>query len=363
MIKKWLKPLIKKNKKLYIFINLIKVYILFLLDLVLLPIFFLTYLITNKNYSRAGQSLINSYCITGGYSNDFLSFILSIFNPPKALDLLCLDDHFKLRDNVNEIVDALNINGFYVFKDKLPISFVDELHKFSLLTPSVLRPMDGDAGAILSECIYAPDKKRAICYDFKQKDLINFAPVQQIISNPLFIRIAQKYLNVEPYLDGISMWWQTDFNAEPDKSAAQYFHFDMDRIKWLKFFIYLTDVDRGGGPHTFVAGTHKSGAVPQRILGKGYERLEDIEILNSFNPANVKAFLGGRGTIIVEDTRGLHKGQNVTSKDRLLLQLQFSNSLFGSNGSHYNKNNFNQIKVNDLKLLINSNPGIYKCFL
>lgn len=333
------------------------------MDLAFLPVFFLIFLITNKNYSRAGQSLINAYCITSGYSNDFLSFILSIFNPPKSINMLLLDDHINLKDNVNEIVDALNSNGFYVFKDKLPISFVDELHAFSLQTPSVLRPMDGDFGTILHEGIYSPEKKKSICYDYKQKDLINFATVQQIISNPLFIRIAQKYLNVEPYLDGISMWWQTNINVAPDKSAAQYFHFDMDRIKWLKFFIYLTDVYEGDGPHTFVSGTHKSGSVPQRILRRGYERLDDFVILNSFDPANVKAFLGGRGTIIVEDTRGLHKGQNVLNNDRLILQLQFSNSLFGGNGSHYDKNNFNQIKVNDLKLLINSNPGIYKCFL
>ena len=32
---------------------------------------------------------------------------------------------------------------------------------------------------------------------------------------------------------------------------------------------------------------------------------------------------------MVEDTRGLHKGKHVSRGDRLVLQLQFSNSLFG----------------------------------
>ena len=46
-------------------------------------------------------------------------------------------------------------------------------------------------------------------------------------------------------------------SKKADSEAAQMFHFDLDRIKWLKFFIYLTDVKINSGPHVYVSGTHK----------------------------------------------------------------------------------------------------------
>ena len=84
------------------------------------------------------------------------------------------------------------------------------------------------------------------------------------------------------------------------------------------------------GPHCFVAGTHRSGSIPQKFLSQGYARLSDTDVNASFAAAVVLEFGGARGTIIVEDTRGLHKGKPVRRGDRLMFELEFSNSLFGA---------------------------------
>ncbi|MEI6399325.1 MAG: phytanoyl-CoA dioxygenase, partial [Pseudomonadota bacterium] len=115
----------------------------------------------------------------------------------------------------------------------------------------------------------------------------------------------------------------------PDKTAAQYFHFDMDRIKWLKFFIYITDVGPDNGPHSFIAKSHRSGGIPGELLQGFYKRLTDEEVFTHYGPKSRIEFTGVKGTIIAEDTRGLHKGKHVQSGDRLVFQLQYSNSLFG----------------------------------
>jgi ectoine hydroxylase-related dioxygenase (phytanoyl-CoA dioxygenase family) len=104
----------------------------------------------------------------------------------------------------------------------------------------------------------------------------------------------------------------------------------MERIKWIKFFFYLTDVTEDTGPHVFVPTTQKAFGIPFSLRKKGYVRLSDTEVSEHYPSAIWKEFTGARGTLIVEDTRGLHKGKHCVSGDRLLFQLEFTSSAFGA---------------------------------
>ena len=73
-----------------------------------------------------------------------------------------------------------------------------------------------------------------------------------------------------------------------------------------------------------------TGKTPQNFLSKGYARLTDAEVSANFSPNALIEFVCGRGTIIAEDTRGLHKGKPVLKDDRLMFEFEFSNSLFGA---------------------------------
>jgi hypothetical protein len=64
-------------------------------------------------------------------------------------------------------------------------------------------------------------------------------------------------------------------------------------------------------------------------LSRGYARLDDADVARHFPADDHIQFTGPRGTIIAEDTRGLHKGQHVTRGDRLIFQLELTNTLFG----------------------------------
>jgi ectoine hydroxylase-related dioxygenase (phytanoyl-CoA dioxygenase family) len=143
------------------------------------------------------------------------------------------------------------------------------------------------------------------------------------------LAVAQDYLRSSPILDIVAMWWHTAFSDRPDARAAQMFHFDMDRPRWLKFFVYLTDVTPESGPHCFIRGSHRTGAIPPDLLARGYARLDDDVVAAHFAPEDHIRFVGKKGTIIAEDTRGLHKGQHVERGDRLVFQLEFTNTLFG----------------------------------
>jgi ectoine hydroxylase-related dioxygenase (phytanoyl-CoA dioxygenase family) len=126
------------------------------------------------------------------------------------------------------------------------------------------------------------------------------------------------------------MWWSSNYIKGADKQAAQDFHYDMDRIKWLKFFIYLTDVDENNGPHCFIKGSHRSGNIPDSLLSIGYARLSDEDVANYYSPDKYLYHKGTVGTIVAEDSRGLHKGHPLKYGERLVFQVQFSISEFGS---------------------------------
>ena len=67
--------------------------------------------------------------------------------------------------------------------------------------------------------------------------------------------------------------------------------------------------------------------MPEKMWKDG--RIQDAEIYESFPKQDVLEIAGSKGTIIAVDTRGLHKGKVLERGERLLLQFEFTNSLFG----------------------------------
>lgn len=149
--------------------------------------------------------------------------------------------------------------------------------------------------------------------------------MQRIVSDFSILAVPQAYLRCRPVLSSSLMWWSTAFSAEASTEAAQLFHFDMSQIKFLKVFIYLTGVSQTNGPHSYVVGSHRR--LPREL--RDDRRHRDEEVLQHYTAQRITTITGPRGLIFAADTRGLHKGQPLQGGDRLILQLQFSNSSFG----------------------------------
>ncbi len=71
--------------------------------------------------------------------------------------------------------------------------------------------------------------------------------------------------------------------------------------------------------------------MPEALWKDG--RILDEE-MRGFQQEDFKEIVGKRGTIIAVDTRGLHKGKPLVTGDRLILQYEFTNSLFGASYEH-----------------------------
>src|SRR5262249_4996452 len=155
---------------------------------------------------------------------------------------------------------------------------------------------------------------------------------QRIIGDPVFVNVSQAYIGAETALKNVSMWWSAALDGKPDLEdyAAQQFHFDYDPApKWLKFFIYLTDVDSQSGPHIFVRGSHRCRHPKLRdIFARGYFRIADDEIEGVFGKDHIMELAGPRGTVRAVDTLGFHKGKPPQRGNRLVTQLEFATPLF-----------------------------------
>lgn len=337
----------------------IKRLILWVLSFLKLIIGLVWYAISRKTLPSAYQGMITLFCLTKGRSNDLLSRAIGALKPrydfSNAVGVLG-DMTGATRD---QAVAQLHDRGFHIFDKRLPDDLCDRLLQYALSHPSQMRPMDGDVLGKSINAIYDRTAPRAVRYDFSTRDLLDNPDVQTLLADMSFAAVAQSYLKCSPIIDIVTMWWHTNFHDQPDSQAAQFFHFDMDRVKWLKFFIYVTDVETTSGPHTFIAGSHKSGGIPTSILEKGYVRLSDKEVKAHYRQEDVIEFAAPRGTIIAEDTRGLHKGKHVEIGDRLVLQFQFSNSLFGG---YYEKNRMGKNLTESLKNMVKKFPGLYEIY-
>jgi hypothetical protein len=319
---------------------------------------FAVFAVTGKTPLWTVQSLVRLFCASGGRSNDLIARLLAARHPPRPLPEQPGALTPLAPAQIGEAADALRERGYYLYEQRVPQPICDRLLQFALTQPATVRLHDGESRDVVST-VYDPARPLGVRYDFAEADLINHPDVQALMADPAIIAAAQAYLGTEPVVDVVAMWWNTAFSDQPDSEAAQYFHFDLDRIKWVKFFIYLTDVTPDSGPHYFIAKSHRTGGIPAALLAKGYARLTDEEVSTHYPPQDFIEFAAPCGTILAEDTRGLHKGQNVRAGHRLVLQIQFSNSLFGP---PYPKVAFDAIRDRNLMAMTERYPRIYSAY-
>lgn len=223
----------------------------------------------------------------------------------------------------------MGITYFLLFLSEEKIDYLKQLSfkTKAKLTPA---PKDGESSGYFKR-----GNEKAIKYQFFEEDLIQDHEIQRLIADPSILSVAQAFLKAKPVVDLISMWWSTSVSKQASSEVAQLYHWDMERIKFIKFFFYLTDVDTDTGPHCYVKGSNNG--FPTAVRRDG--RILDEEINKVYPAENLIEINGKRGSILAVDTSGFHKGKNLKRADRLLLQFEFANSLFGINSEYFTVNN------------------------
>jgi len=144
--------------------------------------------------------------------------------------------------------------------------------------------------------------------------------ISSFLLSKKFLTLAKSYLFTEEITVSSSYFisFPNSKLEEKDKiSNAQYFHWDNDFTKFLKLYIYLSDVDENSGPHIYVPGTHKNKLFKHQ-LQRPYS---DRDVYNSY--PIIKPFLGDIGSSFFVDSYGLHKANVPKTKNRIMLNVHY----------------------------------------
>ena len=284
---------------------------------------------TGESLPGDGDLLNEAFLVSGGRALSNASSRMQahqrLYSYSNAEDFLGL---WRVPGSLDRALGDLRSQGFALLDTSLPADTVQQLTAFMSSAPCTLTS-DKETSLGARETVQVDfSTPLAEKYAITVSALLKNSLIRRMLLDKGLLQVAQEYLGAIPTIDIVTAWYSFP-SSLPSHEAAQLFHFDLDRIRWLKVFFLLTDQTIETGAHMYVPGTHRDGGIDKRLLAKGYVRLEDDEV-SSFYPRDTwKPMEAPAGSILLEDTRGLHKGISLKTGHRLMMQFEYAQSLFG----------------------------------
>jgi hypothetical protein len=152
---------------------------------------------------------------------------------------------------------------------------------------------------------------------FFSNEIVVHAPhALEVANHPRILSAVSAVLGAKPTISYMTAWWSLPAGGAPEH--AELYHRDYDDLRFIKLFLYLTDVDDTNGPHAFVRGSHRSDKLVERV------RFTEEDVAACFAPEDRLRMAGKAGTAFLENTFGLHRGIPPVSKPRLIFQVLYS---------------------------------------
>lgn len=150
------------------------------------------------------------------------------------------------------------------------------------------------------------------------QDVLRAPHLLKLANSPRILGIVSKFLGCKPTIGYLAVWWS--YHTTKGAQEAELFHRDVDDWKFVKLFVYLTNVGCADGPHVYVRSSSRSSKLTE------IRRFTDEEVRDAFGLETTVTVTGSAGQGFLEDTFGLHKGNPVISGNRLIFQAVYSMS-------------------------------------
>jgi hypothetical protein len=152
--------------------------------------------------------------------------------------------------------------------------------------------------------------------DYPLNTILSCPAVIGLVNSPAILSLVGAYLGCCPTLSSIGLRWS--FPSTGGVCDIQRFHRDPDDWRFVKLFVYLTDVDEDSGPHVYVKGSHRTS---RGVRAHSYER---NKIEARYGAISIISVTGSSGTTFIVDTSGIHMGMPPKKRPRLMLAAQYS---------------------------------------
>ena len=132
--------------------------------------------------------------------------------------------------------------------------------------------------------------------------------------------VANAYLRLWAKLSYVDFWYTAQQPESDERVASQNWHVDFDDKHLLKAFVYLSDVGPDNGPFEYVPSSQPGGRhhAVRPWSPMGYGRVPDEDVARSVPSEEIVRFTGPKGTMILCNTSGLHRGGFATAGPRVL---------------------------------------------
>ena len=151
--------------------------------------------------------------------------------------------------------------------------------------------------------------------------LVSVPEIHSLVFNDFIIDIAGAYLDCQPAF-GTCNLRKSFVNSLPEE-GTQLYHVDPNSPRFLKFFIYMDDVDMDGGPFCYVEGSHTKKFEINGVNWNRQYRWPTKDINTIYGEDNVKYLTAKKGDLLVADTNGWHRGTKPLKLDRTMLTLDY----------------------------------------
>lgn len=124
---------------------------------------------------------------------------------------------------------------------------------------------------------------------------------RKVWTDPYLLGIIASYLGLIPQL--VEAYVRRNFPA-PHKTMNHFWHRDLNnKTHLLKMFVFLSDCTLKTGPHQFILGSHRDYS---KLNGERY--FTDKQVDSAYpNKSQHLVSTVKAGTVVIEDTRGLHR--------------------------------------------------------
>ena len=158
------------------------------------------------------------------------------------------------------------------------------------------------------------------------KNFLQATPLTELKQNVFLKPIINNYYGQPSKVIYVDYWYTLKTNNPNQDVYSQAWHCDPEGDKIVKVFVYFSDVDERSGALQYIKGTQHDGKnfrVLKRIRRNTSYYPEQSFVDANFPKDDIIQASAPKGTVIICDTRGLHRGGKCLDNERILGVLEY----------------------------------------